>query len=97
MADWDVTDREYWGEKMREKVEEFGLSRYPQEFELCDHFHMLGYIAYSGLLIRSRVFTDGKRTLHRTCTKCRCPHHRSYGLTSDLWLQQRHPNCYTLS
>src|SRR3989442_12402701 len=49
MADWDVRDLEYWDEKIREKVEEFGLSWYPQEFEICDHFQMLGYMAYSGM------------------------------------------------
>ena len=47
-ADWDVRDLEYWDEKIREKVEEFGLSCYPQEFEVCDHFQMLGFMAYSG-------------------------------------------------
>jgi stage V sporulation protein R len=48
-ADWDVKDLEYWDEKIREKVQEFGLSCYPQEFEVCDHFQMLGYMAYSGM------------------------------------------------
>lgn len=48
-ADWDVRDLEYWDKKIREKVEEFGLSCYPQEFEVCDHFQMLGYMAYSGM------------------------------------------------
>ena len=46
---WDIKDLEYWDEKIREKVEEFGLSCYPQEFEICDHFQMLGYMAYSGM------------------------------------------------
>jgi len=49
MADWDTKDLEYWDERIREKVEEFGLSCYPQEFEICDHFQMLGYMAYSGM------------------------------------------------
>lgn len=48
-ADWDIKDLEYWDAKIREKVEEFGLSCYPQEFEVCDHFQMLGYMAYSGM------------------------------------------------
>jgi stage V sporulation protein R len=48
-ADWDVRDLEYWDEKIREKAEEFGLSCYPQEFEICDHSQMLGYMAYSGM------------------------------------------------
>ncbi|MBI3245881.1 MAG: SpoVR family protein [Deltaproteobacteria bacterium] len=48
-VDWDVGDLEYWDEKIREKVEEFGLSCFPQEFEVCDHFQMLGAMAYSGM------------------------------------------------
>ncbi len=48
-VDWDVRDLEYWDEKIREKVEEFGLSCFPQEFEVCDHFQMLGAMAYSGM------------------------------------------------
>ena len=49
MATWDIKDLEYWDEKIREKIGEFGLSCYPQEFEVCDHFQMLGYMAYSGM------------------------------------------------
>jgi stage V sporulation protein R len=49
MADWDIKDLEYWDDKIREKVEAFGLSCFPQEFEVCDHFQMLGYMAYSGM------------------------------------------------
>jgi len=48
-ADWDIKDLEYWDVKIREKVEEFGLTCYPQEFEICDHFQMLGYMAYTGM------------------------------------------------
>ncbi|OGZ46522.1 MAG: stage V sporulation protein R [Candidatus Ryanbacteria bacterium RIFCSPHIGHO2_02_FULL_45_17b] len=48
-TNWDVRDLEYWDEKIREKVEEFGLSCFPQEFEVCDHFQMLGAMAYSGM------------------------------------------------
>ncbi|MFQ5935095.1 MAG: SpoVR family protein [Acidiferrobacterales bacterium] len=46
---WTVTDLEYWDAKIREKVQEFGLSCFSQEFEVCDHAQMLGYIAYSGM------------------------------------------------
>ncbi len=49
MSEWQIKDLEYWDAKIREKVEEFGLSCYPQEFEVCDHFQMLGYMAYSGM------------------------------------------------
>jgi stage V sporulation protein R len=41
LADWDA--------RIREKAAEFGLDWYPQEFEICDHTGMLGYMAYSGM------------------------------------------------
>jgi stage V sporulation protein R len=49
VADYTTADLEHWDERIREKVEEFGLSCYPQEFEICDHGDMLGYMAYSGM------------------------------------------------
>jgi spore cortex formation protein SpoVR/YcgB (stage V sporulation) len=70
MADWDVKDLEYWDEKIREKVEEFGLSCYPQEFELCDHFQMLGYMAYvtsARVLQGSVVFSRCRFPLLSAC------------------------------
>src|SRR5215831_3050700 len=49
VPDYELKDLEYWDARIREKVEEFGLDCYPQEFELCDHNQMLGYMAYSGM------------------------------------------------
>jgi stage V sporulation protein R len=49
VADFSLKDLEYWDARIREKVREFGLDCYPQEFELCDHTQMLGYMAYSGM------------------------------------------------
>lgn len=49
MADYSISDLEKWDERIREKVEEFGLDPYPQEFEICDHNEMLGYMTYSGM------------------------------------------------
>ncbi len=46
---WSVKDLENWDAKIRDKVEEFGLSCFPQEFEVCDHEQMLGYMAYHGM------------------------------------------------
>jgi stage V sporulation protein R len=46
---WDIKDLEQWDARIREKVAEFGLDCYPQEFEICDHTQMLGYMAYSGM------------------------------------------------
>ena len=46
---WEVKDLEHWDGRIRERVQEFGLDCYPQEFEVCDHVQMLGYMAYSGM------------------------------------------------
>ena len=49
ITNWSLNDLVEWDERILEKVAEFGLSCYPQEFELCDHNGMLGYMAYSGM------------------------------------------------
>ncbi len=49
MANYELSDLVEWDERIREKVTEFGLDCFPQEFELCDHTGMLGYMAYSGM------------------------------------------------
>jgi stage V sporulation protein R len=48
-APFDIDELEDWDARIREKVAEFGLSCYPQEFEICNHNQMLGYMAYSGM------------------------------------------------
>ncbi len=48
-TNWSVSDLEYWDARIREKVEGFGLDCFPQEFEVCDHEQMLGYMAYHGM------------------------------------------------
>ena len=60
MADWDIGDLEGWEEKIRVKVEEFGLSCFDQEFEVCDHNQMLGYMAYSGMSSHYPHWSYGK-------------------------------------
>ncbi len=57
---WTVKDLEYWDEKIREKVKEVGLSCFPQEFEVCDHEQMLGYMAYSGMPAHYPHWSYGK-------------------------------------
>lgn len=57
---WTVKDLEYWDEKIRERVEEVGLSCFPQEFEVCDHEQMLGYMAYSGMPAHYPHWSYGK-------------------------------------
>ena len=49
MAEWTIAELEKWDAVIREKVAEFGLDCFPQEFEICDHNQMLGYMAYSGM------------------------------------------------
>jgi stage V sporulation protein R len=46
---YDLKELETWDELIRAKVAEFGLDCYPQDFEVCDHNQMLGYMAYSGM------------------------------------------------
>lgn len=57
---WGVKDLEYWDAKIRDKVEEFGLSVMPQEFEVCDHEQMLGYMAYHGMPAHYPHWSFGK-------------------------------------
>ncbi len=49
MANYELSELVEWDEKIRAKAAEFGLDCYPQEFEICDHTGMLGYMAYSGM------------------------------------------------
>lgn len=49
MGTYDISELENWDARIREKAAEFGLDCYPQEFEICDHNQMLGYMAYSGM------------------------------------------------
>ena len=46
---WSIQDLEHWDARIREKVQEFGLTCCSQEFEVCDHEQMLGYMAYHGM------------------------------------------------
>ena len=53
-ANYTIDDLVDWDKKIREKVDEFGLACFPQEFELCDHTEMLGYMA----------------AIYRSCKEC---------------------------
>ena len=46
---YSLEDLVDWDRRIREKVDEFGLDCFPQEFEICDHNSMIGYMAYSGM------------------------------------------------
>lgn len=60
MAEWDFADLEEWDTRIRELVESFGLECSPQEFEICDHNQMLGYMAYSGMPAHYPHWSFGK-------------------------------------
>jgi stage V sporulation protein R len=49
MASYDINELEAWNERIFAHAKGFGLDTYPQEFEICDHEQMLGYMAYSGM------------------------------------------------
>ncbi len=46
---YSIEDLEAWDSRIQDKVREFGLDCYPQQFEICDHKQMLSAIAYSGV------------------------------------------------
>jgi Uncharacterized conserved protein len=57
---WDTKDLEYWDAYIREQVQFFGLNCFPQEFEICDHAQMIGYMAYSGMPAHYPHWSYGK-------------------------------------
>ncbi len=56
----DLDQLEEWDAKIFKLVERFGLKPFPQEFEICDHFEMLGYMAYAGMPSRYPHWSWGK-------------------------------------
>ena len=56
----DLDELEEWDNKIVELVKRFGLNCYVQEFEICDHFEMLGYMSYSGMPSRYPHWSFGK-------------------------------------
>ncbi len=60
MSGWNLRDLEYWDARIREKVAEFGLDCFPQEFEICDQEAMLGYMAYHGMPAHYPHWSYGK-------------------------------------
>ncbi|MCL5044728.1 MAG: SpoVR family protein [Deltaproteobacteria bacterium] len=49
MASYELKELIEWDARIRDKVAQFGLDCFDQEFEICDHAGMLGYMAYSGM------------------------------------------------
>jgi stage V sporulation protein R len=61
MKDYDIKDLIAWDARIREIVAKLGLDCYDQEFELCDHYQMLGYMAYSGMPSHYPHWSYGKQ------------------------------------
>lgn len=55
-----ITELEKWDEKIQELVKAYQLNCYPQEFDICDHNEMLGFMAYSGMPSRYSHWSFGK-------------------------------------
>ncbi|MCB0318125.1 MAG: SpoVR family protein [Bdellovibrionales bacterium] len=49
-----------WDDRIKELVDHYKLSCYPQEFEICDHNEMIGYMSYSGMPSRYAHWSYGK-------------------------------------
>lgn len=56
----DIDKLQEWDDRIQEYVKAFGLNCYPQEFEVCDHNDMIGYMAYSGMPSRYQHWSYGK-------------------------------------
>jgi len=55
-----LAELQEWDDKIQELVHRYGLNCYVQEFEICDHFEMLGYMSYSGMPSRYPHWSYGK-------------------------------------
>src|SRR3989304_5327973 len=60
MQGYTLEDLEDWDKRIQEQVEKLGLSCFPQEFEICDHHQMLGYLAYNGMPAHYPHWSFGK-------------------------------------
>jgi stage V sporulation protein R len=57
---YDIKVLAEWDARIREQVQAIGLDCFPQEFELCNHAQMLGYMAYSGMPAHYPHWSYGK-------------------------------------
>lgn len=57
---YSLDDLQKWDDRIKELVQHYGLNCYPQEFDICDHNEMLGYMAYSGMPSRYSHWSWGK-------------------------------------
>lgn len=55
-----ASELQHWDDVIRTFVDRYKLNCYPQEFEICDHNEMIGYMAYSGMPARYSHWSYGK-------------------------------------
>lgn len=55
-----IEELQAWDEKIQVFVQRYGLKCYTQEFEICDHNEMIGYMAYSGMPSHYSHWSYGK-------------------------------------
>lgn len=60
MEGYTLKDLEDWDKRIQTLAQEMGLDCYPQEFEICDYYQMLGYLAYSGMPAHYPHWSFGK-------------------------------------
>jgi stage V sporulation protein R len=56
----DINDLQHWDEIIQKWVHHYGLNCYPQEFQVCDHHEMIGYMSYSGMPSHYSHWSYGK-------------------------------------
>lgn len=57
---YNLNDLQEWNEKIEEKVKNFNLDYYPQEFEIIGYNEMIGYEAYVGMPSKYPHWSYGK-------------------------------------
>ena len=67
MSSANLKELSKWDETIKELVDKYGLNCYPQEYEICDHNEMIGYMATSGMPARYCHWSYGK-SFERTKT-----------------------------
>ncbi|MDO8558339.1 MAG: SpoVR family protein [bacterium] len=60
MTDWTIKDLERYEEAISKIAKEEGLNCFEQEYEICDHAEMIGYMAYNGMPAHYPHWSFGK-------------------------------------
>lgn len=61
MSNWSVKELIKWNKTIEDLATGLGLDFYPQEFEICDYYDMLGYHSYVGMPSRYPHWSFGKQ------------------------------------